>query len=471
MCMYIYIHSYISTCIYISVCICMYINLYIRIYIYLYIARPHMHLRAHTSTRTCTLTRIYTQGEVGEAVATAWRYAAVDSAHFEDAACAGSNVAAKISWDKLVFASRFLDARKCRAMVLGKFPGAMQRTLVRGGVHNLKQDLMTSRLGWLRGDATVVEALTFADSLRSIGGVAVVLALLETVTTSPQLVTLLQILKGVLWRNALNLVDMTHIKGYEVVAAFLQGHPHLVSGQVVDELMHIAGFGHAEQGALDALVANAEACEHLILDIRIWRTIDATNAAKVFQGLQALLAPGRRNMNAAVLDTISLVPFLCYYMYQPHVEQDTCTHIVGTLERFLAVTLRVQHLHLVAQLMLTGNVSPSGQVLELRYVFPFCVYVLPHAGTSIQVHFFESVDKMCFVTQTGHECYLCVYSYTNIFYYLCVYSYTNIFYIQTQIYIYILTYIYTYVYIYVYIYVHVYTYTYTYMHIHIHIGI
>jgi len=30
-------------------------------------------------------------------------------------------------------------------------------------------------LGWLRGDATVVRAFSFGDSLRSFGGVAVIL--------------------------------------------------------------------------------------------------------------------------------------------------------------------------------------------------------------------------------------------------------------------------------------------------------
>jgi hypothetical protein len=225
------------------------------------------------------------EGDIGASVATAWRYAAVDSSHFDGSPTDVSRTVAKISWDKLVFASRFLDRRKCQQMILGKFPGALQRTLGRGGVLNLKQRQSdsNSKLGWLRGDASVVQAMSFGDSLRPIGGVAVVLALIETCTSSNELVMLLKILRGALWRNVLNLFDMTHLKGYEVVASFLQRRSELMSGKVVDELMHIAGFG---QNSENGLLANAEACEHLILDIRTWRSIDPVNAAKVFQGLQ-----------------------------------------------------------------------------------------------------------------------------------------------------------------------------------------
>lgn len=302
------------------------------------------------------------EGDIGAAVAMAWRYAAVDSHDFEDSPAEVSRTAAKISWDKLVFASRFLDRRQCRQLIVGKFPGTLQ-LLHSGGVHNLKQNIWVGKLGWLRGDSTVVEALSFGDSLRSIGGVAVVLAIIETCTKSSDLVTLLKILRGVLWRNALNLVDMAQIKGYQVVASFLQRRADLITGEVVDELMHIAGFG---QSWKNCLLANAEACEHLILDLRTWRSIDGDSAAKFFQGLQELLAGDtRRVFNASVLESIGLVPFLCFYSYQPHVDEATCAHIVGTLERFFAVTVRVQHLNMVAQLMLTGKSSANGQVLEL----------------------------------------------------------------------------------------------------------
>lgn len=191
------------------------------------------------------------------------------------------------------------------------------------------------------------------------------LALIETCTNSHELAILLKILRGVLWRNALNLFDMNRLKGYEVVASFLQRRADLVNGPVVDELLHIAGFRQTSQSA-NGLLANAEACRHLILDIRIWRGVAAVDSAKVLQGLQGLLASApadglpsrleRRDLNASVLESIGIVAFLCFYMHEPHVVEETCRHVVGTLERFLAVApLHLQHLHMLAQLLLTGN--------------------------------------------------------------------------------------------------------------------
>ena len=303
-------------------------------------------------------------GEMASAVTTAWRYAALDSEDFEDAPPEVSRTAAKFPWDKLVFASKLLDTKGCRDFVGGKFPGALQRTLGRGGVQNLKESAWSGKLGWLRGDAAVVSALAFSDALRSIGGVAVLLAIIETCTTPRELVTMLQILKGVLWRNTLNLVDMTHVKGYQVVAGFLQRRPDLITRDVVDELMHLAGFGHNAQ---NGMLVNAEACEHLILDIRTWRKIDPDDAAKIFHGLRNLLTSAtvkRRALNASALESIALVPFLCFYLHQPHVVEKTCTHIVSTLESFFAVDLRIQHLNLLAQLLLADRPHGSGLINE-----------------------------------------------------------------------------------------------------------
>jgi hypothetical protein len=303
------------------------------------------------------------EGEIGAAVVTAWQYAAVDSPDFDESPADVSRVVAKVSWDKLIFASRFLDRRECRKIVLGKVPDALKRTFERGGVHNLKQSTLSGKLGWMRGDATVVTGLSCGDSLQSIGGVAVVLATIETCTSGHELVMLLKILRGTLWRNALNLADMNHLKGYEVVAGFLQRRPEFMTQEVVDELMHIAGFG---QSSSNELLANAKACEHLVLDIRMWRRIDPINATKVFKGLQSLLSDGRRReLNASVFETIGLVPFLCFYMYQPHLDENTCANVVCTLERFLDFTVRMQYLHMVAQLMLTGKCAQHGQALEL----------------------------------------------------------------------------------------------------------
>ena len=298
-------------------------------------------------------------GDTAVAVATACRYAAIDSPDCQHPPTDQNRAVGKVPWDKLVFASKFLDRSDCERLVRG-LPVDVQKMLGRGGVQNLKQHTHPEKLGWMRGDATVVSGLTFGDSLRSVGGVAIILALIETCSDSAELVTLLKILKGTLWRNALNLADMTHVKGYEVVAGFLQRRPSFITEDVVDEIMHIAGFGQSLQSGL---LANIEACEHLILDIRMWRDIDPLNAAKVLRGLQGLLADGiYRDVNASVLDKIGLISFLCFYMDQPHVDVQACSHVTHTLQSFLdAVTVRVEHLHMLAQFMLSCESTPARQ--------------------------------------------------------------------------------------------------------------
>jgi hypothetical protein len=89
------------------------------------------------------------EGDIASSVLTAWRYAAVDSCECEDAPVDVNRAAAKIPWDKLMFASQFLDRTACQQVALGVGAGALQSTYGRGGVQNLKQPAPSGKLAWL----------------------------------------------------------------------------------------------------------------------------------------------------------------------------------------------------------------------------------------------------------------------------------------------------------------------------------
>ncbi|KAJ7522141.1 hypothetical protein O6H91_19G085400 [Diphasiastrum complanatum] len=94
--------------------------------------------------------------------------------------------------------------------------------------------------GHLSGDAELLKPCSFGDAIRKIGGVHVVLALLEAAETRDMLRLALSLLVHVLHRNPQNSYDMLACRGYHLLALFLHHRIALLALQDLEHLFQIA---------------------------------------------------------------------------------------------------------------------------------------------------------------------------------------------------------------------------------------
>eukprot|EP00960_Hanusia_phi_P038908 753656-Hanusia_phi.AAC.9 len=293
------------------------------------------------------------EGDVSASMLTAWRYSIASVG--DSCKIFTQNLrSSKLPTDRIIFASLLCDGNVdgCSPDDESNTPSSTSRS------SDVVRNMMRPNVkgGWLRGDASLVTSLAIADSLRSIGGIGVVVALVETVTNSTDLLRLLQLITNMLWSNIANLHDMLRIKGYAVLSHFLQHNAHFLTEEIVSQLLCLAGM----IGTSDRILANPEVCKHLILDYRLWRKVDRCCSARVFEELQNLFENNtRRKCNAMLFQSIHLVPFLCSYLSQTNIDCDTVKCVVSVLEGYFKSMqpATIADLNLVAQLIVISKSS------------------------------------------------------------------------------------------------------------------
>ncbi|KAJ4817326.1 hypothetical protein LUZ62_029892 [Rhynchospora pubera] len=96
------------------------------------------------------------------------------------------------------------------------------------------------RFGRLSGDVYICHQLAIGDSLQTVGGMAVVLALVEAATTREMLHMALELLALSLHQNQRNMRDMQNLRGYHLLALFLHRRMSLFDMQSLDIFFRIA---------------------------------------------------------------------------------------------------------------------------------------------------------------------------------------------------------------------------------------
>ncbi|KAJ7563203.1 hypothetical protein O6H91_03G100400 [Diphasiastrum complanatum] len=96
------------------------------------------------------------------------------------------------------------------------------------------------RLGRLHGEAYVLRPCSLGDSIRKVGGVSVVLAMVEIAESKEMLHLALTLLVNVLQYNSRNTYDMLACRGYHLLALFLHRRMNLFMIQDLELLFQIA---------------------------------------------------------------------------------------------------------------------------------------------------------------------------------------------------------------------------------------
>ncbi|KAM0064499.1 putative transcription factor WD40-like family [Helianthus debilis subsp. tardiflorus] len=96
------------------------------------------------------------------------------------------------------------------------------------------------RFGRLHGDVYVCKHCTIGETVRPIGGIAVVLALIEVAETSGMLHTALMLLACALNQNPQNIRDMQAFRGYHLLALFLHSRMSMFDMRSLEIFFQIA---------------------------------------------------------------------------------------------------------------------------------------------------------------------------------------------------------------------------------------
>lgn len=111
------------------------------------------------------------------------------------------------------------------------------------------------RFGLLSGDSYICHQYVIGNSIRAVGGIIVILALIEAAETRDMLHMALTLLASALHQNPQNVVDMLDCRGYHLLAIFLHRRMSLFDMQSLDIFLQIA--------ACEAFIPESEISERV----------------------------------------------------------------------------------------------------------------------------------------------------------------------------------------------------------------
>eukprot|EP00850_Spirogloea_muscicola_P018850 SM000177S03183 [mRNA] locus=s177:89339:105711:+ [translate_table: standard] len=228
-------------------------------------------------------------------------------------------------------------------------------------------ELGLPRLARLFGDIQICTPCSLANGLHKVGGIAVVLALLEVADSGPQLQVTLSLLKMVLASNPSNHVDMGRLSGYHLVALILRRHSASITLNELHLLLCMAatrsgltfvredGLGYDAVAELpEALVlANVDVVEHILLDWTLWVIAPVPLQLHLLAFLYSLvtLANRFRRHNFAMLRRARTFPQVMVMLQGGSCELDVLERAVRLLALFLEDGLMAAELGQVADFL------------------------------------------------------------------------------------------------------------------------
>ena len=136
--------------------------------------------------------------------------------------------------------------------------------------------------------------------LRLIGGISVLLALVDFASTTDQLVEALDLLVSNISGNSYNTIEMESRRGYEILCAIIKQKSALVTSRVHQLLLTLAGLARPE-----CVIANANVLRHFYLDFELWKLVDVKLQQQALNDLKPLFCGNPHALfNAQRLRTI-----------------------------------------------------------------------------------------------------------------------------------------------------------------------
>ena len=124
----------------------------------------------------------------------------------------------------------------------------------------------------IRGDYTIFCPGGIADALWKVGGMAILLKLIEQCNDHSVLNLSTMVLVEAIRFNWRNSEEMERIRGYETLAYILKKKPDLLSVELMGTLLVLVG--RQPDNPNDAVISNPFAYKSLFLDFEVWRTAD-----------------------------------------------------------------------------------------------------------------------------------------------------------------------------------------------------
>ncbi|CAI5463376.1 unnamed protein product, partial [Closterium sp. Yama58-4] len=237
-------------------------------------------------------------------------------------------------------------------------PASLARTMVNlvDLSHGSASSLGGPKMAALFGDIQLCCPSSVADGLRVIGGMAVLLALLDMADTSERLHLALSLLTSCLRENPRNQEEMRRLRGHHMLAIFLHQRMPLVTPASFSLLLSLAAPATHKPSSLllaadpsavavtavSAAFEAAEASEvvlcspglvvHVLLDWTIWSIAPLQLQHELLDFLHLVVTCSRfRRHNVAFLRRLDVVPRLLLALQHTELDPEVVRKLVGVL--------------------------------------------------------------------------------------------------------------------------------------------
>ena len=146
--------------------------------------------------------------------------------------------------------------------------------------------------------------------IRLVGGISILLALVDFATTSEQLVEALDLLISNVVVNSYNTIEMESRRGYELLFATVKQKSAIVTPRVHQLLLTMAGLARPE-----CVVANPNVIRHFYFDFELWKLVDIKIQQQALTDLKSLFCGNPHAMfNVQRLRTLRGVKALLFLL-------------------------------------------------------------------------------------------------------------------------------------------------------------
>eukprot|EP01135_Chromosphaera_perkinsii_P002345 Nk52_evm131s221 gene=Nk52_evmTU131s221 len=248
------------------------------------------------------------------------------------------------------------------------------------------------------GSSRSFSPVGFANSLRQVGGVSVILKMIMGADTPEYLIVCLKILLNSIKSNWRNTLEMDRVNGYQLLALVLKKKRHLLTLSVLPYLTRIVLMNtmgevdeekdaHLDRDNLSytGAIMNMAALKYFFLDYDIWRGVDEGVQLAVYRQVYTLAADsaGFRAFNYRKLRKLHIVQKLLFVLRDESVPFDVMQYMVNIILTVLLKEVTRDDLErLKAFLVLT--ISPDQSIGDTQVMNPKMKKNLSNASVGSQ---------------------------------------------------------------------------------------
>ena len=195
------------------------------------------------------------------------------------------------------------------------------------------------------GSSRSFSPVGFANSLRQVGGVSVVLKMIMGADTAEYLITCLELLLNSIRSNWRNTLEMDRVNGYQLLALVLKQKKHLLTIEVVHHLTRIILMNtmceipeseesiELERVSYTGAIMNMAALKYFFLDYDVWRGVCEMVQVAVFRQIHALVSDstGFRPFNYRKMTKLHTVQKLLFVLRDESVPENVVQYMVNIM--------------------------------------------------------------------------------------------------------------------------------------------